>query len=145
MLDWLFYWQNFNNTKMTSNNTIKTELVGSIVYGLKFLSGWCLKIFCYVDFRKKECTNIIKSIFFKETSLNCYFKVAIFVIAPGFSVAVFSIVWLYHKWRSYDVWFLSIRHGRVFHQLGPVHLTLLTTTQKNRFLKKWKTCLKISF
>ena len=29
MLDWFFYWQNANKTKMASNNVIKTELVGS--------------------------------------------------------------------------------------------------------------------
>ena len=47
---------------------------------------------------------------------------AIFLIPPGFSVAVFYPIWLYHKWRPYDVWFLSISRGRVFHQLGQVRL-----------------------
>ena len=37
-MDWLFYWQNPSKTKMASNNVINTELVGSIVYGLKFIS-----------------------------------------------------------------------------------------------------------
>ena len=29
MLDWLFYWQNSNMTKMASNNVINPELIGS--------------------------------------------------------------------------------------------------------------------
>ena len=61
----LFYWQNSNKTKMASNNVINTELVGSIVGGLKFISSLMPENVFYVDFMQKECTNIIKSIFFK--------------------------------------------------------------------------------
>ena len=48
---------------MASNNVINTELVGSIACGLK-CRLMAENIF-YVDFRKKEFSNIIKSIFFK--------------------------------------------------------------------------------
>ena len=51
---------------MTSNNTIiNTELVESIVYCLKPISRLMPKKIFYMDFRQKEYTNIIKSIFFK--------------------------------------------------------------------------------
>ena len=50
---------------MASNNVINTELVGSIVRGLKFISRLMPENIFYVDFRKKECSNIIKNIFFK--------------------------------------------------------------------------------
>ena len=50
---------------MASNNVINTELVGSIACGLKFISRLMPENTFYVDFRKKECTNIIKSTFFK--------------------------------------------------------------------------------
>ena len=50
---------------MASNNVINTELVESIACGLKFISRLMPENIFYVDFRKKECTNIIKSIFFK--------------------------------------------------------------------------------
>ena len=49
---------------MASNNVINTELVGSIVCGLKVISRLMSENILYVDFRQKECTNI-KSIFFK--------------------------------------------------------------------------------
>ena len=65
MLDWLFYWQNSNKTKMASNNVINTELVGSIACGLKFISRLMPENIFYVDFRQKECTNIIKGMFFE--------------------------------------------------------------------------------
>ena len=50
---------------MASNNAINTELVGSIVNGLKSLNMYVMpeNIF-YVDFRQMEYTNIIKSMFF---------------------------------------------------------------------------------
>ena len=50
---------------MAFNNVINTELVGSIVHGLKFISRLMPENIFYVDFRQKECTNIIKSILFK--------------------------------------------------------------------------------
>ena len=50
---------------MASNNVINTELVGSIVRGLKLISRLMPENIFYVDFKKRECTNIIKSIFFK--------------------------------------------------------------------------------
>ena len=50
---------------MASNNVINTELVESIAHGLKFISRLIPEIIFYVDFRKNECTNIIKSLFFK--------------------------------------------------------------------------------
>ena len=50
---------------MASNNVINTELVESIARGLKFINRLMPENIFYVDFRKKECTNIIKSIFFK--------------------------------------------------------------------------------
>ena len=50
---------------MASNNVINTELVESIAHGLKFISRLMPENIFYVDVRKKECTNIIKSIFFK--------------------------------------------------------------------------------
>ena len=50
---------------MASNSVINTELVGSKVHGLKFISKLMPENNFYVDFRKKECTNIIKSIGFK--------------------------------------------------------------------------------
>ena len=37
-----FYWQNSNKTIMASNNAINTELVGSIVNGLKFLNMYVM-------------------------------------------------------------------------------------------------------
>ena len=52
---------------MASNNLaskwLLTELVESIACGLKFISRLMPENIFYVDFRKKECTNI-KSIFF---------------------------------------------------------------------------------
>ena len=65
MLGWgknrlkLFYWQNSNKTKMASNNVINTELVERIVRGLKFISRLMTENIYYVDFKQKECTNII--------------------------------------------------------------------------------------
>ena len=50
---------------MASNNVRNTELVESIAGGLKFISRLMAENIFYVDFRKKECTNIIRSIFFK--------------------------------------------------------------------------------
>ena len=50
---------------MASNNVINTELVESIVRGLKFISRLMTENIYYVDFKQKECTNIIKSILFK--------------------------------------------------------------------------------
>ena len=50
---------------MASNSVINTELVGSKVRGLKFISRLMPENIFYVDFWKKEFTNIIKSIFFK--------------------------------------------------------------------------------
>ena len=50
---------------MASNNVINTELVGNIVGGLKFISSLMPENIFHVDFMQKECTNIIKSIFFK--------------------------------------------------------------------------------
>ena len=49
---------------MASNNMIKTELTGSS-FRLK-IQQWAMSenIF-YVEFRQKECTNIIKVMFFK--------------------------------------------------------------------------------
>ena len=49
---------------MASNNVINTELAGNIARGLKFMSRLMPENIFYVDFRKKECSNI-KSIFFK--------------------------------------------------------------------------------
>ena len=50
---------------MASNNAINTELVGSIVNGLKSLNMYVMpENILYVDFRQKEYTNIIKSMFF---------------------------------------------------------------------------------
>ena len=49
--------------KMASNNVINTELVGSIVCGLKVISRLISENIFYLVFRQKECTNIIKSIF----------------------------------------------------------------------------------
>ena len=46
---------------MASNNVINTELVGSIVRGLKFISRLMPENIFYVDFKQKECINIIKS------------------------------------------------------------------------------------
>ena len=50
---------------MASNSVINTDLVESIVRGLKLISTLMPENIFYVDFRKKEYTNIIKSIFFK--------------------------------------------------------------------------------
>ena len=50
---------------MASNNVINTELVERIVRGLKFISRLMTENIYHVDFKQKECTNIIKSIFFK--------------------------------------------------------------------------------
>ena len=50
---------------MASNSAINTELVGSKVCGLKFISRLMPENIFYVDSKKKECANIIKSIFFK--------------------------------------------------------------------------------
>ena len=50
---------------MASNNAICTELVESIVYGLKCISRLIPENIFHEDFRKKEYTNITKSIFFQ--------------------------------------------------------------------------------
>ena len=50
---------------MASNNVINKELVGSVVRGLKFISRLMPENIFYVDFKQKQCTNIIKSLFFK--------------------------------------------------------------------------------
>ena len=46
---------------MASNNVINTELVECIVRGLKFISRLMPENIFYVDFKQKECINIIKS------------------------------------------------------------------------------------
>ena len=58
---------------MASNNVINTELVGSLVCGLKFIGRLMPENIFYLDFRQKECTIIIKSIIFKLNILTCYF------------------------------------------------------------------------
>ena len=58
---------------MASNSVMNTELVGSIVHGIKFISRLMAQNIFHVDFRKKECANIIKSILFKQNILTCYF------------------------------------------------------------------------
>ena len=50
---------------MASNSVMNTELVESIACGLKFISSLMPENIFYVDFRKKEFTKVIKSIFFK--------------------------------------------------------------------------------
>ena len=47
---------------MASNNVVNTELVEIIARGLKFISRLMPEI---LFMWKKECTNIIKSMFFK--------------------------------------------------------------------------------
>ena len=46
--------------KMASNNTINTELVGSIVYGLKFISRMMPENIFYVDLGKRNVLTLSK-------------------------------------------------------------------------------------
>ena len=55
------------------NNVINTELVETIVCGLKFISRLMPENIFYVNSKQKECTNITKSIFFKQNILTFYF------------------------------------------------------------------------
>ena len=53
---------------------------------------------------------------------------------------------VYHKWRSYDAWFLRYKgtRDRVFSYLGPFFAFDPLITPKIKILKKWKTLLEIS-
>ena len=46
---------------MASNSVINTDLVGSIVHGLKFISRLMPQNIFYVDFRKKEPSQTSKT------------------------------------------------------------------------------------
>ena len=84
-----FYWKNSNKIKMPSNNAINTRVAWTQCYGLKFNSRQCLKIYLFNDFRQKECTNIIKGMFFNKVVELAIFKRPL--ITPGFSVALIPL------------------------------------------------------
>ena len=92
MLDWLFYRQNPSKTKMASNNVINTELVGSIVYGLKFISRLMPEnVFMWTSGQR----NVLAS---KVYFSNKIVKLVTFKwpwITPGFLVTLLYPVWLY--------------------------------------------------
>ena len=58
---------------MASNNAINTELVGSIVRGLKFISRLMPENIFYVDFRQKECTKHYQKYIFQIKYFNLLF------------------------------------------------------------------------
>ena len=54
---------------------------------------------------------------------------------------------VYHKWRSYEVWFLRYKARQIefFVMLGHFLPLILLATQKIKILKNWKKCLEIFF